>query len=240
MALTAKPISTISYNTEGFLKDKLDRMFKANIINDYRYIFHYGEDGDKDHFHVYIEPNKRVDTGKLREDFNEVQVTEDKPLGCMPFRSSKFDHWIMYVLHDPEYLKAHNSQNDGDGKIEYKLDDIKTPFAEQLQRDYKVALRLKQTDNQTILDNMNQGKPLTQIAYENDLSPMKILAMSNLARIDTGSMMINEAMKNRLLEQDQEIERLKSNMETMRLKELENKTGEDLHTKKKESVFDEG
>ena len=241
MALTAKPISTISYNTGEFLKRKLDEMLKAYIINDYRYIFHYGEGGDKDHYHVYIEPNKRLDTGRLRDEFNEITTENDKPLGCMPFRQSKYDHWIMYVIHDPKYLLIHKSDNDGDGKIVYPVTDIVTPFKEQLERDYKVATRLRETENQKIIEQMQQGENLTSIAYNNDLNPMRILAINNLFKQDIQMQELEnlESAKDDMIrEQRNKIEQQKQNIQTLMLRDLEEKTGEDLHSKK-ESVFDE-
>lgn len=174
MALTAKPISTISYNTEGFLQRLLDRLLKSNIIVDYRYIFHHGEDGDKDHYHVWLEPNKRLDTGALMDEFKEADPSNDKPLGCLPFRTSKSDHWIMYVLHDADYLKAHHSDNDGDGKIAYQVDDIITPYHEQLMRDYKKALPLKQTENQQIIDLIKLGMTVTEICSILNVNPQRV------------------------------------------------------------------
>ena len=243
MALTAKPISTISYNSEGHLTRVLTSLYESKRIEDYRFIFHYGEDGDKDHYHVYIVPNRRIDTALLRDMFNEQDPNNDKPLGCLPFRNSKGDHWIMYVIHDPVYLLAHKSQDDGDGKIEYPVSDIHTPFEEQLQRDYKVALRLRNTDNQKIYDGISSGTPLTQIAYENDINPSKIQAMMNLYMADTKRNEINEILKERVRTLDEEKALLQSNLDTltqeMRLRELEYKTGENLHGMTQESVFDE-
>lgn len=241
MALTAKPISTISYNTGEFLKRKLDEMLKAHKITDYRYIFHYGEDGDKDHYHVYIEPNRRIDTAVLRDEFNEIPTQGEKPLGCMPFHASKFDHWIMYVIHDPKYLMIHKSDNDGDGKIEYPVSDIVTPFPEQLERDYKVSTRLRETDNQKIIEQMQQGETLTGIAYKNDISPMRIVAIQSLYRADLAMRELEQLQDSKddmIREQRQKIEQLQQNQQTLMLRDLETKTGEDLHSKK-ESVFDE-
>lgn len=157
MALTAKPITTISYNTRDFALYKLEQLFKSGKIEDYRIIFHEGEDGDKDHAHVWIQPNRRIDTVQLREEFEEVDPTKDKPLGCLPFRKTKDDHWLMYVLHDPAYLKAHHSDNDGDGKKQYYPEEILTPFPEQLARDLKRAQQLKKTTNQEILECFEKG-----------------------------------------------------------------------------------
>lgn len=186
MALTTKPITTISYNTEAFLQRKLKELFDSKKITDYRYIFHHGEDGDKDHFHVFIEPNRRLDTGELLDEFKEVDPTKEKPLGVLPFRTnSKRDHWIMYVIHDPAYLRNHQSNDDGDGKIEYPVTDIKTPFEDQLMRDYKSALRLRNTDNQQIIDKMAAGENLLNIAYQLDVNPQRINAIMQLYRLQS-------------------------------------------------------
>ena len=242
MALTAKPISTISYNTEAFVKRKLEALFKAGTIEDYRYIKHDGEDGDKDHMHLWIAPNRRLDTVKLREEFNDVTTEQDKPLGCMPFRGSKTLDWVMYAIHDALYLKSHKSDNDGDGKQEYTLDDIETPFREQLERDYKRALALRQTDSQKVIEEIQQGKDLVAIAYESDINPTKIGAIANLMRIDRVAQeekRYNSLKDERIQELQQEVHEQQLTIEGLMLKDLEDKTGEDLHTKKRRSVFDE-
>lgn len=108
--LTSKAFSTISYNTEEFLKSTLERLLKQGIINEWYYIFHKGEldaytqEREKDHFHVYMNPSKRLDTDALRELFKELDKSNPKPLGCMPCQSSKLDDWVMYGVHDADYL----------------------------------------------------------------------------------------------------------------------------------------
>lgn len=183
MALTAKPISTISYNSEAHLKRVLDQYFDSGRIEDYRYICHEGEDGDKDHIHLYVVPNRRIDTVQFREEFKEVVPFDDKPLGCMPFRKSSNEHWLMYAIHDPDYLKAHKSDNDGDGKKLYTVEQIVTPFPDQLMRDYKKALSLRNTNNQKIINRVRKGDKLVDIAYEEDIKPNEIVAMMNLYRM---------------------------------------------------------
>lgn len=208
MALTAKPISTISYNTKQFLDRKLEQMIEAKIIVDYRYIQHEGEDGDKDHIHLLMYPNKRVDTGVLQEEFNEVPngTAEEKPLGVMPFRTSKTDHWLMYVLHDIQYLHNHKSDNDGDGKIEYDLTDIVTPYPEQLARDYKKALALRNTENQEVINRLMIGQQATQIIYDTGINPMKVLAIRN-------ALIQDETAKAFLKDHEEEIETAKKALE---------------------------
>lgn len=124
---TQKPISTISYNTERFLKEKLDSWIQAHIIQAYQYICHKGEDGDKDHIHLRIEPNKKLDPMVLSDELREYQMGKDKPLGCRPFRPSKEEDWILYAVHDETYLKLKYGGGEKGEKLPYKWQDIKVP-----------------------------------------------------------------------------------------------------------------
>lgn len=124
---TQKPISTISYNTEPFLKEKLECWLKAHIIQSYMYICHKGEDGDKDHIHVRIEPNKKLDPMDLQDDLREYQLGKDKPLGVRPFRPSKEEDWILYAVHDEDYLKSKYRGGEKGEKLPYKWQDVRVP-----------------------------------------------------------------------------------------------------------------
>lgn len=121
---TQKPISTISYNTEPFLKEKLDAYVKAHIIQAYQYIPHKGEDGDKDHIHLRIEPNKKVDSMVFMEELREYVKGEDKPLGVRPFRPSKEEDWFLYAVHDADYMKLKYAEDKGE-KLPYDYHDIR-------------------------------------------------------------------------------------------------------------------
>ena len=124
---TQKPISTISYNTEPFLKEKLETWLQAHIIQSYQYICHKGEDGDKDHIHLRIEPNKKLDPMDLIEQLREYQLGKEKPLGCRPFRPSKEEDWILYAVHDSDYLKQKYRGGEKGEKLPYKWQDICVP-----------------------------------------------------------------------------------------------------------------
>lgn len=124
---TQKPISTISYNTEAFLKERLEAWMTAHIIQAYQYISHKGEDGDKDHIHLRIEPNKKLDPMDLSEQLREFQIGKDKPLCCRPFRPSKEEDWILYAVHDPDYLKVKYGGGERGEKLPYKWQDIQVP-----------------------------------------------------------------------------------------------------------------
>ena len=124
---TQKPISTISYNTPAFLKEKLDAWMNAHIIQAYQFIQHKGEDGDKDHIHVRIEPNRRIDPMDLQVELREFVMGKDKPLGCRPFRPSKEEDWFLYAVHDAEYLKLKYGGGEKGEKLPYEWQSIVVP-----------------------------------------------------------------------------------------------------------------
>lgn len=121
---TSKPISTISYNSEAFLKEKLDGWVTAHIIQCYQYIKHKGEDGDKDHIHLRIEPNKKLDVMTLQEELREFVIGEEKPRVCRPFRPSKEEDWFLYAVHDKQYLSLKYSGGEKGEKLPYTWKDI--------------------------------------------------------------------------------------------------------------------
>lgn len=190
MALTAKPHSTISYNTKEFLLNKLNALYDAGRIEDYRVIFHIGEldedtgEYDKDHAHVFIVPNRRLDTVELRREFDEVDFAHPeikKPLGTLPWRASDPYHWLMYVTHDPVYLQMHNSDNDGDGKIPYDVTQIVTPFEEQLKRDFRRALELRSTATSRVVSGLRAGYDPMDICIKENYNPTQLNALLKIA-----------------------------------------------------------
>lgn len=163
---TQKPISTISYNTEPFLKEKLETWYKAHIIQNYMYICHKGEDGDKDHIHLRIEPNKKLDPMDLMEDLREFQLGKDKPLGCRPFRPSKEEDWILYAVHDEDYLKIKYGGGESKEKLPYKWENIVAPENYDVEVAYIRARAKLEHTSSNLLKRIQQGnvKPTDLIA----------------------------------------------------------------------------
>ena len=120
---TQKPIATISYNSESFLRERLDCWVDQHIIQAYQYIKHKGEDGDKDHIHLRIEPNKTIDPMDLTDKLKEYTKDNSKPLGCRPWRPSKEEDWFLYAVHDADYLSAKDHSDKGE-KIPYDWREI--------------------------------------------------------------------------------------------------------------------
>lgn len=121
---TTKPISTISFNTRNFLELKLNELLKCGRVSFWAFIVHKPEDdecGKKVHAHVYIEPSKMLQTDDLKAELKEFDPScPDKPLGCLTFKSSKFDPWYMYALHDKRYLASKGQSR----KFHYSHSDI--------------------------------------------------------------------------------------------------------------------
>lgn len=122
--MTDRPISTVSYNTEPFLLAKLKELTDAHIIQSWSYIKHVGEDGDKDHIHLRMEPNRRIDKMTIKEYFEEPDPDCELPLGCLPFRPSKEEDWMLYVVHDSTYMKIKYNDEDEKEKLPYDYTDI--------------------------------------------------------------------------------------------------------------------
>lgn len=102
---TTKLISSISYNTPEFLRGKLRDLVRQGIIEYAHWIWHEPEEDEKKpHAHLVLKPNRRLDTSKLRNEFIEPVVGEEKPRGILPFNTSKMSDWILYGVHDRVYL----------------------------------------------------------------------------------------------------------------------------------------
>ena len=123
---TTSPISTISYNSIDFLKSILDDLYLKHRISFYCFVKHLPEELDdhtweKDHIHLFIEPNCSVDTmdiQKMTEEFDPDHP--DHPLKCIFFRKSDWDNWLLYDLHDETYLKLKMQKR----QYTYTLDDF--------------------------------------------------------------------------------------------------------------------
>lgn len=154
---TTKPISTISFNTEAYLVGKLNELVKSKHITLWHFIKHLPEDdegGNKEHFHVYIEPSKLVQTDDIREQLKEFDpLNPNKPKGCLPFRNSKFDSWYMYSLHDVGYLATKNEER----KYHYRHEDFQTSDSDMLLFQVKQIDLTAMSPYQAIIEAQDMG-----------------------------------------------------------------------------------
>lgn len=127
---TSKSISTISYNTEDYLKSIIDKWRKAGIIEFAMWIRHEPEaDEKKAHYHVFIKPAKLIQTMDLENDSMEFDPQNpEKPLKMISFRTSKENDWVLYGIHDKDYLAEKGLTRDR----HYDLQDIKTTCQDTL------------------------------------------------------------------------------------------------------------
>ena len=137
---TNKPISTISYNTIPFLKGVLDNLIQDKVISYYMFIPHIGETDifgelEKDHIHLYVDPNERINTMDLSDYFKEFTNDNDKPLGCISWHKSKSDDWILYCLHDESYLLSKFEVRE----YHYNFTQLYSNDEEDLRRRYRSA-----------------------------------------------------------------------------------------------------
>lgn len=154
---TTKPISTISFNTESYLRLKLDELRKAKRISFWAFINHKPEDdegGKKYHFHVYVEPSKMLQTDDLSDELREFDpICPDKPLACLSWNSSKFDHWYLYALHDKRYLASKGQTR----RFHYEHDDIFASDADDLLAKARSIDLLGLSPFQDMIDAIDHG-----------------------------------------------------------------------------------
>lgn len=176
---TQKPISTISYNSEAFLVEKLQNLYDAHIIQAWQFITHKGEDGDKDHIHLRIEPNKRIDPMELTEMFKEYEKGKDKPLGVRPWRQSKEVDWYLYAVHDSDYLSLKYGGGERGEKLLYDWKDINTSPDYDLETAWIRAKAAQKHSTVNIASQIQNGQNPVDLVFqgENPYTVMNILRL---------------------------------------------------------------
>lgn len=109
--------SYISYLPYYKLKTYLEGLILTGEIEFFMMIEHFGENGGKNHIHLYVESRyKNVDnivSGYIIYDEHGALKTS------FPNKSD-LSNWYWYVLHDKEYLLKKGLKK----KIEYKFEDL--------------------------------------------------------------------------------------------------------------------
>lgn len=121
--LTSTILSNISYNTDIFLEKQLNELLKGHQISFWCYIKHQPEDQElKEHKHLLIIPDTRIDTVALDDHFLEPDPNNDLPLKCMLWTKTKCIYdWFLYGVHDSVYCKLKYAE---DKKIHYTVKDF--------------------------------------------------------------------------------------------------------------------
>ena len=124
-----QPISCIAYpKDEQTLIDSLERLQRKIPTVEYAYIFHYGENGDKNHYHLLMRNNANIgfkNTVTLLDYFtqsceNDITTKDSNGNDVIKYRqgesvcyiakrqfivTNSLGDWYEYVLHNEEYLK---------------------------------------------------------------------------------------------------------------------------------------
>lgn len=120
---TIKPFSSIWYGSPDFLKMKLDLLVKSRVLLFYAFIKHHAEEDEKkDHIHVYMVPDGRIDTDVIMNEIIEYDLINVLPIKLLPIKSSKFREWYLYSTHNITYLLSLGQNR----KYTYSKDDIIT------------------------------------------------------------------------------------------------------------------
>lgn len=178
--MTRQPISTVSYNTPEFLDEKLNDLVDRHIISFYAWIFHKGELDeklhyfDKDHIHLYLVPNKQIDLMDLQDYFKEPVMDNDKPLGCISFKTSNWDDFFLYNLHDKQYLASKCLVRQYHYKIEDYVSNDYLDFMDRVQRTYATGTYASNLNLVSYLDN---GGTLDKLVRNGGVSPNRAVGM---------------------------------------------------------------
>lgn len=158
---TSKPFSTISYNTDVFLTQKLSDLVQRRKIDFFAWIQHYAEDDEtKPHKHLYIVPNGRIDTDQLLDLLIELDPSmPDKPLKCIRPHSSKFGDWFLYALHDSAYLSSKGQSR----RYHYTIEDICSSDSDYLLEEVHLIDFAKINRFSAIRDAALNGVPFRDI-----------------------------------------------------------------------------
>lgn len=158
---TSKPFSTISYNTEEFLNLRLGELVQRRHIDFFAWVHHYAEEDEtKEHKHLYIVPNGRVDTDQILDYLLELDPKHpDKPFKCIRPHSSKFADWYLYALHDVTYLASKGQAR----KFHYVMDDVQTSDRDYLLEEVHTIDFAKLNRFAALRDAALQGVPFEEL-----------------------------------------------------------------------------
>lgn len=168
-----KPFSTISYNTAEWLVIRLSELHARRFIDFWSFVKHHKEDDEsKDHIHLFIIPNGQQDTDQIRDYLEEPDPKNPrKPLGCMPFQSSKWGDWKQYCDHDVRYLMSKGQTR----KYHYNNADYSVSDEQYFSELNHQIDRSKLTANQLIIDAVKEGRSFESLVMTGQI-PVQLIA----------------------------------------------------------------
>lgn len=218
---TSKPVAAISYNTFNFLKRSLDELMLNGTIDYWAFIKHFpeaGEDETKEQFHVYVSPSHMIETKDLWKVFDEIDTVHPElgALKCIPDprkEHSDFANWLLYVIHDEEYLASKGLTRE----YHYTLDEVVTSDRAELQ------WRNNAIDRPALCGGVKRnvqeilgGATPAELMVEGKVHPREYNAYRSFSRDVYGEATTNDLRRdiNSLTQQMAEIEKEKNALET--------------------------
>lgn len=176
--MTKLPQSTISFNTADFLKSVLDSMIKDGKLQSYIYIVHQAEeDTKKDHIHLLAIPAKTINPVKFRKEFSEPCLN-GLDLGCLPFKTSKLNDWLLYAMHYPPYLISKGLQRVYNYTLEDFVSNEPHEFIDQCFSD--ACESLVNVRINTFLDHIKNGSSFGATLAEGLVPPSQVIFYEKL------------------------------------------------------------
>lgn len=162
---TTKLISTVSFNTPNFLKGKLNSLVASAVLEYAHWVIHEPEEDEtKQHIHVVMKPNRRLDTSALGKEFVEKLADEEKPRGVLPFRStSRMSDWVLYSAHDIQYLLRKGETR----KHSYELKQFNSTCQDLLEEDWRDCHHSEDNKIPLLREYAKQGKTWADILQLN-------------------------------------------------------------------------
>ena len=95
----------ISYNSREFLIKVLQEFIKDGVFLRCACWYHESTGKDKDHFHCYVEPAKKIDTSCIVDKFIEfTEYGQQQSIAILPKCKSKWVDAYLYGIHNSDYL----------------------------------------------------------------------------------------------------------------------------------------
>lgn len=178
--MTKLPQSTISFNTEPYLRQVLDSLVSSCKIQSYMYIEHQPEeDTKKSHIHLLVVPSSVLNPVVFRKEFIETSFG-NRDLGCLPFKTSKLCDWLLYAIHYEPYLFSKGLVR----TFTYNLNDIVTnePFeyVEQIFSEAREGLTTSRIDS--FLSRAMSGASFGDLMAEGLVPPNQVIFYDKLYR----------------------------------------------------------
>lgn len=180
--MTKRPLSTISFNTEPFMRNVLDTLVSDSKIQSWIYIRHLAEeDTKKDHFHLLLLPCSVVNPVFVRKAFIEPSFTSLGDLGCLPFAPSKISDWLLYALHYEPYLLSKGLQRQNHYDISSLVSNESRDYLDQCFSEAVEGLNTSRVSN--FIDMAMRGHSFGELLASGLVPPNQVVFYDKLFRM---------------------------------------------------------